>query len=608
VRIRSKVLLLLIFGTIIPLTIGFYFAGQILRSGLAADVEKQVLRDARQVAGRVEDRARWLVESTTMVVNALPFENFAVEDLPRTLLIPWRQLSFTTMVALLDAEGRAVVEPFVPDAEDALAAQRDVVTGAEVQRFAGSVPMEAALEASVAVGPVYLSDTGSPRVVVASAVKPPHGVGEERWVLAIGVSLQSICDVARNEGKDGRKGALLDSDGRSICGSTDGTLKTDSNYRLIAGLKDDSVGSVRLGQSDFFTVRSTVPLTDWRYFLRVNRDAVFGQIYRLQWILIAWMLVCFAAAVVGAVLLSRGITRPLETLTEAAARVAGGDYSRPIDVNTRDEVGRLSTSFNRMMEEIRAWNAELNERVNEKTRELAKAQEQIIATQKMAALGELGAGVAHEINNPLTGVIGNAQLLLADMEYDAANREIALEIVRNSRRVAEVVDALLRFSQHQWGESMKPVVLEKIVVNSVDMYLERLKEKEIEVFWKARENVQVLGIERDLQIVCSSLLDNALRAVKPGGRIGFDVRRVDGGAVVLGVEDNGCGMSDEVRLRAVDPFFTTAPTDSGSRGVGLTTVARIVEEHEGRLDISSKEGAGTSVKIFFPGKVDVSKA
>ena len=257
---------------------------------------------------------------------------------------------------------------------------------------------------------------------------------------------------------------------------------------------------------------------------------------------------------------------------------------------------------------MKAWNAELNDRVAEKSRELAQAQEQIIKTQKLAALGELGAGVAHEINNPLTGVMGNAQILLAEMEHVGETREVVLEIVNNARRVAEIVDALLRFSQQQWGESMKPVKLEQIVVKSVDMYLERLKDKQVEVGWKNREDVQILGIERDLQLVCTSLLDNALRAVAEKGRISYDLRTVEGGAVLLSVEDNGCGMSEEVRRRAVDPFFTTAATDAGARGVGLTTVQRIVDEHEGTMAIESAQGVGTKVKIYFPGKVEVSKA
>ena len=92
----------------------------------------------------------------------------------------------------------------------------------------------------------------------------------------------------------------------------------------------------------------------------------------------------------------------------------------------------------------------------------------------------------------------------------------------------------------------------------------------MEVTWLSREPGKILGIERDIQIVCTSLLDNALRAVDEGGKIFLEVRKLDGGAILFAVEDDGCGMSEENRLRAVDPFYTTAPSDSGSLGVGLT--------------------------------------
>ncbi|MBN2804920.1 MAG: HAMP domain-containing histidine kinase, partial [Deltaproteobacteria bacterium] len=322
--------------------------------------------------------------------------------------------------------------------------------------------------------------------------------------------------------------------------------------------------------------------------------------------ILIWVIICLIFSTVGAFILASGITKPIRSFEKAATLVAKGVYE-PVDIKSGDEFESLSVAFNKMVVEIDTWSKELNSRVEERTRELSEAQEQIVKTQKLAAIGELGAGVAHEINNPLTGVTGSAQLLLNLLDDDEEKRELILAIINNSRRVASIVDEILRFSQGQWGETMIPVTLEKLLERTVLMHIERFKEKKIMLEWKSREPVQVKGIERDLLIICNALLDNALDATHEGGVIIFDVRMIDGGAVMMAIGDNGCGMSNETKIRAVDPFYRKGKIGSGSKGIGLTTVQKIVDEHEATLTIISKEGEGTTVKIFFPGMVELSK-
>jgi signal transduction histidine kinase len=540
-----------------------------------------------------------------MVVQALPFENFTRMDLPQALVIPYRQLTYAKVVALIDENGKSVVPPFYPDRDEAEEMGRPFVSNAELQRFSRSIPLKGALSASLGLGPVYLADNGDPGMVIASRVMSESG---SPLVLAVGVSLNAICRVVDSQKKPGITAVLLDSNGNNICSNSDHVLKKNQNLKIIQSLANKSVTSYTQGKTGYFAAKAMVELPGWSVFYRINKNVVFADLFKLRRAIGLWVLLCLAIAIAGSFILSKGITGPISYFVNATAQVADGNYKNTINMRGSDEFGQLADAFNKMVVEIDTWSRELNRRVEEKTGELSQAQEQIVKTQKFAALGELGAGVAHEINNPLTGVIGNAQLLLGEVDDDESKRELVLEIVNNSRRVADVVDALLRFSQQQWGETMVPVSLKKIIIKSLDMYLERLKEKKIEIAWRSKENVEVIGVERELQIVCFALLDNAIAAVEPGGRITFDVRKIEGGAVLLSVADNGCGMSKEESLRAIDPFYTKSPEKQGAMGIGLTTVQRIVDEHEAKLSIWSKEGEGTNIKIYFAGNVKVSKA
>jgi signal transduction histidine kinase len=351
-----------------------------------------------------------------------------------------------------------------------------------------------------------------------------------------------------------------------------------------------------------------VPITGWRLVVEQTEAAVMAPVTRsTRWILM-WAGIVLVLAIAGGVLLSQGLTGPLAELEQASREIAAGAYDRVLAVRSNDEVGGLARSFNRMTAEIRAWNAELKSRVEARTRELKEAQQQVLQSQKLAAVGELGAGVAHEINNPLTGVIGLAQLARADAAPGSELAATLDEILANARRVAEVVDALLRFTQSQVSPDMTPVDPRRILDQVVTMYANRLEERGIRVEWRVEPGCVLPAVESDLRVALGHLVDNAVRAMPGGGRLGLAVSRVEGGAVRLDVADDGVGMTEEVRLRAADPFFSTEPPGSGCRGLGLWIASNVAEEHGGRIVLESVEGRGTTATLYLPGKVALSKA
>jgi signal transduction histidine kinase len=226
----------------------------------------------------------------------------------------------------------------------------------------------------------------------------------------------------------------------------------------------------------------------------------------------------------------------------------------------------------------------------------------------LAAVGELGSGVAHEINNPLTSAIGTAQLLREEVESESEMAKGLEDIVDSCNRVAAVVEALLRFSQTQAKPGMEPVVISSVVYDLFLINVVRFEKQQIIGEYDIDENSRVIGYEPDLRLALSHLFDNAICAMENGGNLKIEIQTIEGGAVCIAVSDTGEGMTEEARLRVFDPFYSTRPSGTGSAGLGLSLVHRVVSDHNGRIVIDSVQNRGTTVSIYLPGATQLSRS
>ncbi|NLN62887.1 MAG: HAMP domain-containing histidine kinase [Myxococcales bacterium] len=603
-KIQTRILLLLSLGVVIPLLISHFFSYRVYARELHRHADTALIAQSRQTAEALNSRLAWMLETALMVLHSIPFENFTSEELPEALSIPHRQLTFANVVILLDSAGRAIVSPYrlTPDIAQAYP-DRSVLDDAELQRFSRHIPLQLALSVPIAVGPVYYSEHGAPRIAMASSQELMSG---DKWVVAVGVELDALCQMLGEFAQMNRmRLSLFNDKGQSIC-TPEAARSAAAPEGLSAAHVDQVVAVERDGES-LMAVVSDVPLTGWRVYGEIPSAHLFAKFDSVLQVLVLWVLVSFLLALAAGIVLSRGITAPIAALLTASRRVSEGDYSERIAIQSQDEIGELSTSFNRMTEEIQRWNRELQARVDRNTRELREAQEQIVHTQKLAAVGELGAGVAHEINNPLTAVLGNAQLALSMAGQDAALRPSLEDIVTNARRVAEVVDGLLRFSQKQWDESMEPLQPHILWGSVLALNEQRIEDAGVQVVWLRQEAVTISAARGHLQMAFSHLLDNALHSMGEGGKITLETAQVEGGAVMVSIADTGEGMSEAVRLRAMEPFFTTRSPGSGAAGMGLAMVYRVSVAHGARMLIHSKLGEGTRVTLYFPGVLKTSR-
>ncbi|MCP4198768.1 MAG: HAMP domain-containing histidine kinase [Proteobacteria bacterium] len=609
-KIFTKILIFFILGTAIPLVVSHHFAGLMFSRVLRDYAFDELSQSVGEAADSIEEKMDGTAAALSVVTETVPLADAAKEGLQSAVEVPFRQIAGITAVVLLDAEGRAVAPPYYPSANRPEMAGTGDVTEEDLAIFTQHIPVGSALAADVAVGPVYLSSSGTPRVAMAKSFALKDG--RSSWILAVERGLDDICAlVASYEYTESRSALVLDDKGRTVCGpggQIPSRLLTYQSDHCSYKLQDTGLRSFEWmrDRSVQCSSRRVKRLGWWLFFEQDHGELAVSMSRQINWTL-AWIIIAMVIAVIGGIIFSRALTRPLNDLHRGVAAITGGDYTKFIDIHSNDEVGSLANAFNHMTSEIRQWNLELTERVEERTRALKEAREQVLRTQKMAAVGELGSGVAHEINNPLTSAIGTAQLLKDKVDPKSEMANGLDDILDSCNRVAAVVDALLRFSQNQEQPGMEPVDIGNVIYDLFLINVVRLDKRHIIGEYDVEEKCRVMGYEPDLRLALSHLLDNAIQAMEDGGDFKIVAKSIEGGAVGITVSDTGKGMTEEVRLRVFDPFYSTRPVEEGSRGLGLSLVHRVVSDHNGRVVIDSEPGKGTTINIYLPGAAPLSR-
>lgn len=257
----------------------------------------------------------------------------------------------------------------------------------------------------------------------------------------------------------------------------------------------------------------------------------------------------------------------------------------------------IATANAQLYAETRALARDLERRVEERTRELREAQEQMMRSEKMAVAGQLAAAIAHEINNPLQSMRLYLELI-ADRQGDGQQNQEYLEIVQEQvDRIAGIVSRLLEQLYQPSEEALTSVYLRPLVTDLLVIFNRQLQDTKITVDLNIPETLPpVIGASNGLRQVCLNVLLNALEAMPDGGTLRIAGESTDD-SVCLTFTDTGVGIASQDILRVFDPFFTTKRHGTG---LGLTVSYRIIQEHGGNLDLVSQPGAGTTVRLILP--------
>ena len=354
----------------------------------------------------------------------------------------------------------------------------------------------------------------------------------------------------------------------------------------------------------------------------LSLDNLNKEITKSQTAAILLTLMVVLSAIIITTAFMRIITRPIESLVEVTDQISKGDLSKTVDVNCKDEFGHLAESFNRMIEslkksqeEIEEYNRTLEEKIIERTSELEDAQAQLIQSEKMAAIGQLAAGVAHELNNPLGGILGYAQFALEKIESRnleqltakdmEAYKRYLRDIETQSRRCKAIVQNLLKFSRTSQIVEFQEIDLNQTIEETLTFIDHQLMMHQIslkKIFDKNLPKMQ--GNPGQLQQVFTNIIINAMHASQPGSEITLSTRFLPAlgefpGAVEIAVADQGVGISEENLKKIFEPFFTTKEVGKGT-GLGLSVSYGIVKEHGGEIKFKSKCGEGTTFTVILP--------
>ena len=444
-----------------------------------------------------------------------------------------------------------------------------------------------------------------------------------------------IMDVARQESIDrvrifNKDGVIIDSTlayeiGQKVDRKAEGCSQCHRNERVLEGLpKQDRVRIFETSEgrrmlANMEVIRNEPSCADAACHAHPIGQTVLGVLdivypldamdanLRASGITIGVLSLAFvlAASLVVSLLVHRLVYVPLRDLDAGAKRIAAGELDERIPVRQTDEFGRLAGSFNAMTaalktsrDELEQWARTLESRVAERTEALRAAQAEAVRGEKLASVGLLAAGVAHELNNPLTGVLTFSSLMRKKMPAGSQDAEDLDLVIRETKRCAAIIRRLLDFAREKTPEKQF-ADLNALIQETVRIVERPAHLADIQIRLELDPALPKVWVDADLiKQVVMNILVNAQHAIEHQGTITIRTRAVDG-KVQFSVADTGCGIAERDLQRIFDPFFTTKGVGKGT-GLGLSVSHGIVQAHGGTIEVESRPGEGSTFRVTLP--------
>jgi two-component system NtrC family sensor kinase len=308
---------------------------------------------------------------------------------------------------------------------------------------------------------------------------------------------------------------------------------------------------------------------------------------------------------------------PLRDLETGAKRLASGNLEQPIPVRSADEFGQLASSFNAMTEalrnsqlQLREWAHTLEQKVEERTQRLRAVQAEAARREKLASVGLLAAGIAHELNNPLTGILTFSSLIRKKIPDGSQEAEDLDLVIGETKRCSTIIRRLLDFAREKAPEK-KFGDLNRIIEDTARLIERPAHLADIQITMDLDRDLPLVWVDEDLiKQVVMNMLVNAQHAIADKGAITVRTRRCPEPRspepdakpvpmVELSIIDTGCGIPEKDLQRIFDPFFTTKEVGKGT-GLGLSVSHGIVEAHGGSIEVESTVGKGSTFRVYLP--------
>ncbi len=352
----------------------------------------------------------------------------------------------------------------------------------------------------------------------------------------------------------------------------------------------------RLGQRNVPIIEVEIPVfttgsaTRWGSIkIGLSLEDMEADIREIRLVLILIGCGGFLIGMIGSAFLAKRITGPLKKLVEGTVLISRGDFSHTMSIKSKDEIGNLAQSFNKMSQEL----LQTRKRIEE-------ANKKLIQAEKLASIGRISATIAHEIRNPLTSVKLNIQRILENDDLDEIEKEHLSISQEGISQIEKFIKELLNFTRVP-DLKKERFSVEQIVEESVKMISGSLVEKKIRLTKNySRHLPDILADGDKMRQVFLNILGNACEAVEEGGEISLalsclqedGVRKIN-----IRISDNGVGIPEQDWENIFEPFFTTK---ASGFGLGLSNARKIVEQHKGSIRVVKKRGKGTAFEIQIP--------
>jgi signal transduction histidine kinase len=609
VSLGQKLVLYALAAALLPLAASGFTLVRLGEDALRARIQAHERTAATAVAASVDQTLRELAERAVTAMELTDPLRLTPDERLGLLRLVHRQSPSVRASVLLDARGQLLVRP-VTALADAAEMPADLAVAA-VAKLRENLPTPAAVTAAgreAHLSAPWFPGSGPARVALAVACcagsdgKPRALAGVE---LALGADL--LTAAALDTGEQSRI-VLVDRFGRVIAHPSLPVGSDLSGHPAVRALHAGGVaGNVRYADEQGAWEAAFAPVGGFGWGVVVEQPEVvaFADAARMRRRTITWISGTAVAVALSALLFAAALRRRLGSLMTGARAFAAGRLGERVPATSTDELGELATTLNGMagaleksLREIDAWSRTLEEKVDERTRELRQAQTQLLLQSKLAAIGQLGAGVAHEVNNPLAGILGYVQLLLRKRDATDPDHASLKKIEEAAQRCKAVTTSLLRFSQRGLT-GRAPIDPGVLAVEVLDLMAGGLVDAGLSVERHLAPDVGTITADAgQLALVLINLVGNARNATAPGGTLTVTTQG-GGDDVRILVADTGHGIEPEHLERIFDPFFTTKKNWTGV-GLGLSVAYRIVSDHGGRIEVESTVGKGSVFTVVLP--------
>jgi signal transduction histidine kinase/CheY-like chemotaxis protein len=386
----------------------------------------------------------------------------------------------------------------------------------------------------------------------------------------------------------GRVMAQLMDAGGTVVASTDHARQSQlfSYWRPVSHPGESAVRREESGSGESIVATAALAssLSSPAWTISMDQDAgeALSPISGLKWLLAGFGFLIMLIAVCSLLFILRSFTRPVESLTTAARKIAEGDLDVRFSLHRSDEIGELAKTLDEMKTKVKS------------------SYDMLLASEKMALMGQIVAGIAHELNNPLTIVLGNAQLLLMRHREDE-DASALRKVGESAERASKIVRNLLSFARHESPER-KLTDINAVITKTMELHGYELRVRDISVELDLQRSLPLtMADASQLQQVFLNLIVNAEHAMlDSNGKGRLYIRtRTEGSVIRAEFSDDGPGISEEIMRRIFEPFFTTKAVGKGT-GLGLSICQNIIQEHGGRIEAKSASGIGTTFVVKIP--------